>query len=236
MARRRNKQRRCPAEQATASASQGAAAPSLGSLKSHGDPDRAVDPEQVGMSDPNVTRLAHWRSDREQRERSILRDGLGAAVDAFYEWVPGDQDVRLVIVAMYGDCSVAAKGSPDGEQSEPDDAQLGSVEAEFLSLDRAKPLTAAQRRHLALETTRAASMPLFREMQLGLAIADRMEKLADAAEAGDQEAATQLTVIMAALEVPDEDEPAGGPTPVRCAPDATAPPSLRPRTAGLAGR
>jgi hypothetical protein len=200
------------------------------------DKQRRCPTERGTTSDPKVAQLAHWQSERERRERSMLRDGLSAAVDAFYERVPSDQDVRIAIVAMYGDCSVAAKDPPVDDQREPDEAPLTSVEAEFHSLDRAKPLTAAQRRHLALETTRAASEPLFREMQLGVALANRIEQLAEAAAAGDEVAEAQFAVIMAALEVPDDDEPAGASTPVLRASDGAKQRPARPHAVGFAGR
>jgi hypothetical protein len=89
---------------------------------------------------------------------------------------------------MYGDPHAAAE-----------DGQSVPVEAQFVSLDRARPLTDAQRRYLALETTRAASDALYREMKLGLGLADFIEDLGEAGEAGDHEAKAQLDLIMGGL-------------------------------------
>jgi hypothetical protein len=93
---------------------------------------------------------------------------------------------------MYGDPYAGAEDRPEEGHSVP-------VEAEFISLDRAKPLTDAQRRHLAIETMRAASEALFREMTLGVGLADFIEDLSAAAEAGDEEAGALFERIMTAL-------------------------------------
>jgi hypothetical protein len=184
--------------------------------------------DEQPCGDPKVTQLADWQTDRERRERRILADGLAAAADALYDSVPQDQDVRIAIVAMYGDPDLAA-------QDPPEDHERAPVEARFISLDRARPLTDAQRRRLALETTRAASEPLFREMKLGLALADLLEDLAEAAEAGDDEAERRLAVIAAALNARD-DERVAAPTPVRrTADEVDRTPSSTPHTAGSAG-
>jgi hypothetical protein len=142
--------------------------------------------------DAKVAQFSAWQAERERRERQILKTGLAAAVDALFEFV-SDQDVRIALVAMYGDPYAAAEERPEDGQSVP-------VEAQFISLDHAHPLTDAQRRYLALETTRAASDALYREMKLGLGLADFIEDLGEAAEAGDQEAKAQLELIMGALE------------------------------------
>jgi hypothetical protein len=137
--------------------------------------------------DANVAKLSDWKADRERRARQILKDGLTAAVDALFEWTGRDQDVRIALVAMYGD-----PYSVESDQSTP-------IEAQFICLDGASPLTDAQRRYLALETTRAASEGLFREMKLGLAISDLVEDLGTAAEDGDEGAEAALKVITDAL-------------------------------------
>jgi hypothetical protein len=141
--------------------------------------------------DAKVAQFSAWQAERERRERQVLKAGLAAAVDALFEFVP-DQDVRIALVAMYGDPYAAAEERPEEGQSVP-------VEARFISVDRARPLTEAQRRYLALETTRAASEALYREMKLGLGLADLVEDLGEAAHAGDQEAKEQLELIMGAL-------------------------------------
>jgi hypothetical protein len=141
--------------------------------------------------DAKVAQFSAWQAERERRERQVLKAGLAAAVDALFEFVP-DQDVRIALVAMYGDPYAGAEERPEDGHSVP-------VEARFVSLDRARPLTEAQQRYLALETTRAASDALFREMKLGLGLADLIEELGVAAEAGDQEAKAQLEFIMGAL-------------------------------------
>jgi hypothetical protein len=142
--------------------------------------------------DANVAQFSVRRADRQRREHQVLKDGLAAAADALYEWVGRDQDVRVALVAMYGDPYAGAEDRPEEGHSVP-------VEAEFISLDRAKPLTDAQRRHLAIETMRAASEALFREMTLGVGLADFIEDLSAAGEAGDEEAGALFELIMSAL-------------------------------------
>jgi hypothetical protein len=139
-----------------------------------------------------VTRFADIKADRERREREDLQRGLVAATDAIYEWTRPRQDVRVAIIAMYGDPYGGAEDRADAGRSVP-------VEAQFISLDDAKPLTDAQRRHLAIETVRAASEPLFREISLGLSLADLIEDLAKAAEAGDAQAEARHSALMEAL-------------------------------------
>ena len=93
---------------------------------------------------------------------------------------------------MYGDPTRASRIGPTPAASVP-------VEAQFISLDEAKPLTDRQRRHLAIETVRAASEPLYREIRLGLSLADLIEDLAQAAESGDARAEARHKVLMDAL-------------------------------------
>jgi hypothetical protein len=69
-----------------------------------------------------------------------------------------------------------------------------------VSLDGERPLTEVQRRHLALETMRAASEELYKELTMGLGLADLLEDLAEAAEAGDSEADAQYSMIITMLE------------------------------------
>jgi hypothetical protein len=139
-----------------------------------------------------VTRFADIRADRDRREREDLRRGLVAAADAIYEWTRPRQDVRVAIIAMYGDPYAGVEDRTDTGRSVP-------VEAQFISLDEAKPLTDRQRRHLAIETVRAASEPLYREIRLGLSLADLIQDLAHAAEAGDARAEARHKVLMDAL-------------------------------------
>jgi hypothetical protein len=139
-----------------------------------------------------VTRFADIKADRERREREDLQRGLVAAIDAIYEWTRPRQDVRVAVIAMYGDPYAGVDERTDPGRSVP-------VEAQFISLDQAKPLTDAQRRHLAIETVRAASEPLYREISLGLALADLIEDLAQAAESGDAKAEARHTALMDAL-------------------------------------
>jgi hypothetical protein len=143
-------------------------------------------------ADANVARFSDWRANRDRRDRQVLKEGLAAAVDAVYEWTGRDQDVRVAIVAMYGDPHAGAEDGPEGGRGVP-------VEAQFISLDGARPLTDVQRRHLALETMRSASEPLYREITMGLALADLLEDLAEATEDGDAEAAADYSMIMKAL-------------------------------------
>jgi hypothetical protein len=138
-----------------------------------------------------VTRFADIKADRERREREDLQRGLAAA-DAIYEWTRPRQDVRVAIIAMYGDPYAGVEDRTDTGRSVP-------VEAQFISLDEAKPLTDRQRRHLAIETVRAASEPLYREIRLGLSLADLIHDLAQAAEAGDARAEARHRVLMDAL-------------------------------------
>jgi hypothetical protein len=152
-----------------------------------------------------VTRFADLRADRDAREREILRNGLAAAVDAVYEWTRPGQDVRVVVVAMYGDPYAGDDERPEAGHSVP-------VEARFLSLDDARPLTDAQRRYLALETMRAASEPLFREMSLGLRLVDRLEQLSAAGNRGDAQAKTRYELIIAALKSEEHESEDGDPT------------------------
>ena len=139
-----------------------------------------------------VTRFADIKADRERREREDLQRGLVAAIDAIYEWTRPRQDVRVAVITMYGDPYAGVDERTDPGRSVP-------VEAQFISLDQAKPLTDAQRRHLAIETVRAASEPLYREISLGLALADLIEDLAQAAESGDVQAEARHAVLMDAL-------------------------------------
>jgi hypothetical protein len=139
-----------------------------------------------------VTRFADIKADRKRREREDLQRGLVAAADAIYEWTRPRQDVRVAIIAMYGDPYGGVDDRNDTGASVP-------VEAQFISLDEAKPLTDRQRRHLAIETVRAASEPLYREIRLGLSLADLIEDLAQAAEAGDARAEARHGVLMDAL-------------------------------------
>ena len=81
-----------------------------------------------------VTRFADIKADRERREREDLQRGLVAAADAIYEWTRPRQDVRLAIIAMYGDPYAGVEDRTDTGRSVP-------VEAQFISLDEAKPLT-----------------------------------------------------------------------------------------------
>lgn len=141
----------------------------------------------------SVTRFSDWRADRDRRARQVLKDGLDAAVDAVYDWTGRDQDVRVALVAMYGDPHAGAVEGTDGGRGVP-------VEAQFISLDGARPLTDVQRRHLALETMRAASEELYRQITMGLDLADVIEELAAAAETGNAEAMAQYSTIMKALE------------------------------------
>jgi hypothetical protein len=139
-----------------------------------------------------VTRFADIKTDRERREREDLQRGLVAAADAIYEWTRPRQDVRVAIIAMYGDPYGGVDDRTDTGRSVP-------VEAQFISLDEAKPLTDRQRRHLAIETVRAASEPLYREIRLGLSLADLIEDLAQAAARGDGKAEARHAVLMDAL-------------------------------------
>jgi hypothetical protein len=139
-----------------------------------------------------VTRFADIKADRERREREDLQRGLVAATDAIYEWTRPRQDVRVAIIAMYGDPYAGVEDRPDSGRSVP-------VEAQFICLDEAKPLTDAQRRHLAIETVRAASESLYREISLGLSLADLIEDLAQAAESGDARAEARHAALMDAL-------------------------------------
>jgi hypothetical protein len=145
------------------------------------------------MTVATVARFSDWRADRDRRDRQKLRDGLAAAVDAVYGWTGQDQDVRVALVAMYGDPYAGAAEGSGGGRGVP-------VEAQFISLDGARPLSDVQRRHLALETMRAASEELYRQITMGLELADVIEELAAAAEAGDPEAEAQYSTIMTALE------------------------------------
>jgi hypothetical protein len=147
-----------------------------------------------------VTRFADVKADRERREREDLQRGLVAAIDAIYEWTRPRQDVRVAVIAMYGDPYAGVEDRTDAGRSVP-------VEAQFISLDEAKPLTERQRRHLAIETVRAASEPLYREIRLGLSLADLIEDLAQAAEKGDARAEARHKALMDAL---GGDRPAAG--------------------------
>jgi hypothetical protein len=145
-------------------------------------------PEQAA----EVTRFADIKVDRERREREDLERGLVAAIDAIYEWTRPRQDVRVAVITMYGDPYAGVEERTDPGRSVP-------VEAQFISLDQAKPLTDAQRRHLAIETVRAASEPLYREISLGLSLAHLIEDLAQAAEGGDARAEARHAALMEAL-------------------------------------
>jgi hypothetical protein len=147
-----------------------------------------------------VTRFADIKADRERREREDLQRGLVAAIDAIYEWTRPRQDVRVAVITMYGDPYAGVDERTDPGRSVP-------VEAQFISLDQAKPLTDAQRRHLAIETVRAASDPLYREISLGLALADLIEDLAQAAESGDAQAEARHAALMDALGGDDRPTP-----------------------------
>jgi hypothetical protein len=152
----------------------------------------AVPEERRTSRDAAVAQIADLKADRERREREDLQRGLVAAIDAIYEWTRPSQDVRVAIIAMYGDPYAGAERLTDAGQSVP-------VAAQFISLDEAKPLTDAQRRYLAFETVRVASEPLYREMCLGLRLADLIEELAQAAESGDAQAEARHSVLMGAL-------------------------------------
>lgn len=79
------------------------------------------------------------------------------------------------------------------------------IRASFASLDAARPTTDAQKRYLALEGIRSASFGLFREINLGLALADALEDLAARAEAGDEEARKQHSIILDAVKREEAD-------------------------------
>jgi hypothetical protein len=143
--------------------------------------------------DARVARFSDWRELRERRNRQLLKDGLDAAVDAVYERTGRDQDVRVALVVMYGDPYAGAEEGSDGGRGVP-------VEARFVSLNGKRPLTGVQRRHLALETMRAASEELYKELTMGLGLADLLEDLAEAAEAGDADADAKYSMIMTMLE------------------------------------
>ena len=89
-----------------------------------------------------VTRFADVKADRERREREDLQRGLVAAIDAIYEWTRPRQDVRVAVIAMYGDPYAGVEDRTDAGRSVP-------VEAQFISLDEAKPLTERQRRRIS---------------------------------------------------------------------------------------
>jgi hypothetical protein len=111
--------------------------------------------------------------------------GVNAATD--------DLDVRLLVVAMFGDPFAGDDQNPDGGQSVP-------IRASFVSFRASSPVTDPQKRYLALEGMRVASDSLFTEMSLGLDLADAMDALADRRDAGDQVAASALTTVLEAAD------------------------------------
>jgi hypothetical protein len=123
------------------------------------EPEDSASPEPAEIAD-----LAARRSDHDRDERRLLTDAIDAAVEAFYEWAGDGRDVCLAVVAMYGDPYLG----------DVDRLQVGRsipVEARFFSLTDAEPLHERLRRHLALETMRAASRDLFDHVSRGLTLA-----------------------------------------------------------------
>jgi hypothetical protein len=163
---------------------------STGESTDHQDLDRSDD--AMSSEPAEVADLSARRAEQDRHERQVLTDGIDAAVDAFYQWAGEVRDVRLVVVAMYGDPYA-------GDVERPEDGRSVPVEARFFSLQDAEPLHEPQRRYLALETMRAASPDLFEHMHRGLTISNLIDDLSEAAEAGDQQAERVLSVIAGAF-------------------------------------
>jgi hypothetical protein len=108
------------------------------------------------FSDDNGARL----SDRERRDRALLDDALTAAIDALYARIGTELDVRVLVVAIYGDRYAGDNTHPEGGRSVP-------VHARFSRLDNERSIADAEKRYLSIDGVRAASTALFAEMRLG---------------------------------------------------------------------
>jgi hypothetical protein len=148
------------------------------------------DPRQ---SEPGeVADLAAHRSVQDRHERRVLTDAIDAAVETFYDWAGEGRDLRLAVVAMYGDPYAGDPAAPEAGRSVP-------AEARFFSLTDREPLGEHLRRHLALETMRIASPALFAHVDRGLSFSNFIDELSDAAGAGDADADELLSTIARAL-------------------------------------
>ncbi|HET6505598.1 MAG TPA: hypothetical protein VFG42_02300 [Baekduia sp.] len=134
--------------------------------------------------------LARRRGLRDERDRTALDGAVEEMLDVLYA-ATEQLDVRVLVVAMFGDPFAGDDQDPEGGHSVP-------IRASFASLRASGPVTDPQKRYLALEGMRAASDSLFTEMSLGLDLADAMNALADRRDAGDQAAAAALKTVFEA--------------------------------------
>jgi len=141
----------------------------------------------------DVSDLGRRRAEREKHDRSALDGAVENMLDALYT-ATDELDVRVLVVAMFGDPFAGDDKDPEGGHSVP-------IRASFASLRGSGPLTDPQKRYLALEGIRAASPMMFTEMTLGLDLADAMTALGTRRDAGDAAADSALKTILAAADV-----------------------------------
>jgi hypothetical protein len=138
----------------------------------------------------DVSDIARRRAERVEPERADLDGAVDQMLDALYS-ESQELDVRLMVVAMFGDPFA-------GDDQDPEGGHSVSIRARFVTMKASSPLAEAQKRYLALEGIRAASDTMFTEMSLGLDLADAMTALAERRDAGDEAAAAALKTILEA--------------------------------------
>jgi hypothetical protein len=139
------------------------------------------------MTDSSITNLSERRFRDERAGQARLPIAVdaarAAAADAFFgalgEPPPGQQGVRLVIAAT---CSDAA-------------SEHTQTEAVFFALHDKLPVDANHRKAMALGTLKAASPQIYQRVLDGLAAAEILERLQDAADQGDANAAEKLKLL-----------------------------------------
>jgi hypothetical protein len=151
-------------------------------------------PDRCQVSDePEVAHLSVRQADRERRQRTLLDDGVAAALDTLFATVGTGLDVHVLVVATYGDPYAGDPQHPAGGQSVP-------LQARFASLRDGDPVTEQQRQYLALEGVRSVSPRLSNGLAVALAILDMLDELQTRADDGDQDAARRHEILLAALE------------------------------------
>jgi hypothetical protein len=139
------------------------------------------------MTDTSITDLSERRSRDERAGRARLRTAVDAArtaaADAFFETLGGmraaEQELRLVFAATHGD--------PATEHTQ--------TEVVFFALDDQLPVESSHRKAMALATLKATSPEIYQRVLDGLAAAEILESLQDAADQGDASAGEKLKLL-----------------------------------------
>jgi hypothetical protein len=134
-----------------------------------------------------VTDLAERRERAENAAYERVDEALEAARDAASETFfaalgdpsHADVEVRLLVAATFGD--------PSRDYSYTD--------ARFAALRAQMPIADAAKRAMALGILKAVAEPMYSRIMDAIEIVDRIEALAQAAAAGDEDATDQLKTL-----------------------------------------